>query len=234
MSEEREPLRLRDDPAEAEGLRAMLQAAGGEAPDPAMLDRVLGNVLAGGGGGGGGSGGGGAGAAVAKVAAGVGVAVLGAGAIAWLVRTPPVGPFVPAPTATIVVLDASVAEDAFVHADAGAPVDVGLDAFVFAHVDRRAPPPPVSQSVPETDLALLLRATREHDAAASLALALEHRALFPTSSSAEDREALIILDLARLNRAPQASAAADAFRARWPASAHRSHIDAALARMVPP
>jgi hypothetical protein len=236
VSEEREPLRLRDDPREAEGLRAMLTAAGGETSDPAMLDRVLGNVLAGGGGGGESSGGGGGGSASGlKIVAALGAGVLGAGVLAWMIRDVPEGPFVPAPPSTIEIIDASAAPDAYAEIDAGVLVDVGLDAFVvLTRADRRASPPPVSESVPESDLALLLRATREHDAAASLALALEHRTLFPDSASAEDHEALIVLDLARLNRASQANASADVFRARWPRSAHQAHIDAALARMIPP
>lgn len=225
MSEEREPLRLRDDPSEAPGLRAMLEAAQAEAPDPAMLDRVLGNVL---GGGGGGAGGGGA-AAAAKIAAAA-TAVVGAGAIAWMMSGASVEPPTPVPRpSSIVIVDAAIETDAFVEADAGPTADVGVDAFVVARVDRRAPPPVTDM---ETDGVLLMRAAREHDPAAQLALAREHGARFPNSPSAEDRESMIVLDLAALGRRAEATAAADAFRTRWPRSPDLPHIEAALARMT--
>jgi len=225
MSEEREPVRLRDDPAQDAGLRDMLEAARGESASDAMLDRVLAGVLASGGGGGG-SGGGGGGVA-AKIAAGVGAVAIGAGVIALVVSSSS-----SVPRASVVAVDAAVVVDAWSEPDAGI-VDVGVDAYVrIAHVTPRPPPPPPSSAAPvESDGALLMRATREHDPSASLALALEHRAHFPSSPSSEDREALIVLDLARLGRASEASAAADAFFARWPSSVDRSRIETALARM---
>lgn len=236
MSEEREPIRLREDPAEDAGLRAMLNAARGETADDAMLERVLAGVLAGGGGGGSSGGGGGAGVG-AKIAAAIGASVIGAGAIALLVTATRVPPVPPVPPASVVV-----AEDAALALDAGAgdtgPGDTGL-ADAPAHVTRvRVPPPPVlpptTTAPAETDQAMLLRATRERDPSASLAIARDHAAQFPQSPLAEDREALIVVDLARLNRAAEARAAADAFRARWPRSPDLPRIDAALARMTAP
>ena len=228
MSEEREPVRLRDDPAEDRALRDMLDAARGESTSDAMLDRVLAGVLASGGGGGGGSGGGGGGAA-AKIAAGFGAVAIGAGVIALVVSSSSSSSL---PRASVVAVDAAVVVDAWSEPDASI-VDVGTDAYVrIAHVTPRPPPPPPLSAVPvESDGALLMRATREHDPSASLALALEHRARFPSSNSSEDREALIVLDLARLDRTGEARAAADAFFARWPSSVDRSRIETALARM---
>ncbi len=228
MSEEREPVRLRDDPAQDRALRDMLEAARGESANDAMLDRVLAGVLASAGGGGGGSGGGGA---AAKIAAGVGAVAIGAGVIALVISSWSWS-WSSSPRASVDAVDAAVVVDAWAEPDADV-VDVGVDAYVrIAHVTPRPPPPPPSSVVPvETDGALLMRATREHEPSASLALALEHRARFPSSPSSEDREALIILDLARLGRASDARAAADAFFARWPRSADRSRIESALARM---
>jgi len=222
VTDEREPIRLRDDPAEDAGLRAMLDAARGEHADDAMLDRVLAAVIASGGGGGGGGGGGAAGG---KIAAALGATVIGAGAIAlWMSSTS-----APAPSHTPThIADAAIVSDAFVALDAfSAPSDAGADArFV-----RTARPPPTSAPPPtETDAALMMRVVREHDPAAQLALAGEHRARFPDSSSSEDREALIVIDLARLGRTTEADAAAATFRARWPHSAAQSHIDTELAR----
>lgn len=230
MSEEREPLRLADDPSEAAELRAALAAARAEPADGAMLDRVLAGVLAGGGGGGG-TGGSGGGAAAGKIAAAIGAGAIGVGAVAWMMSGAAVEPAAPPrlPPA-VIAYDAFVAADAYVEPDAG-PADAGVDAFVVAaRLDRRPVPP---TSALESDGALLLRATREHDAAASLALLREHASRFPASPSAEDREALIVIDLARLHRETEAERGAEAFRARWPRSAHLPHIDAELARMSP-
>ena len=228
MSEERDPIRLRDDPAEDAGLREMLDAARGEHADDAMLARVLGHVLASGGGGGG-SGASGGTAAAAKIAAAVGAAVVGAGVIAMIATRTPESSHAPTAVAdAAVVLDASVASDAF------EPHDAGTDAFVL--VARVAPRPPLPPTPPttvasESDGALLMRAMREHDPSQRLELARSHRALYPNSAAAQEREAMIVIALAELDQSAEARAAADAFFARWPTSAHRSHIESVLARM---
>ncbi len=229
MSEEREPIRLRDDPSEAAGLRAMLDAASGEVVRDAMLDRVLAGVLAGGGGGGASGGG----ATAGKIAAALGASVIGAGVIA-LIATSAIQPSAlePPPRSIVIASDAAVAPDAFLPLDAG-PADVGIDGFVVARIERHGLPRPTVTEM-ESDGALLMRMTREHDPALSLALARDHRARFPNSPGSEDREARIVLDLAALERATEASTSADAFRARWPHSAHLPHIEAALARMRAP
>ena len=239
MSEEREPVRLRDDPAEDAGLRAMLEAAQGEHADDALLERVLAGVLAGGGGGGGTSGGGGA-TAFSKLAASTAAAVAVAASVAWIASTG-VGPAPPAPPAHVVLRtgDAATLLDAG-PADAGSG-DAGPDAAASEQdadagrrVVSRAPAPPRDPG--PGDAALILAATRARvsDPARSLALALEHRERFPESAAAEDREALVVLDLAALDRGPEARRAAESFRARWPRSAALPHIDAALARTSSP
>lgn len=238
MSEEREPVRLRDDPSEDAGLREMLDAARGERADDAMLERVLAGVLAGGGGGGGSSAPSATGTSAAvKLAAATTAIVATAGTIALLVTSDPAPPR-PVPTApSLAVVDAARSLDA--GSDASVVVDVDERDAATEDMGRpttarvRAPAPATTTTPALDDGPLLLAATRARaaDPAGSLALALEHRARFPGSAGAEDREALVVLDLAALGRAPEARAAADSFRARWPRSAHLPHLDAALARL---
>ena len=224
MSEERDPVRLRDDPSEDASLREMLDAARGEHAEDAMLARVLGSVLASGGGGG--SGGSGTTAATGKIVAAIGAALVGAGVIAMMATRAPEPSRPP-----IAIADAAVVLDAYVMPDAFEPSDAGTDAFVIvAHVVPRSPPPSTTSAI-ESDGALLMRATRTRDAAQRLALAREHRGLYPNSASAEVREAMIVIALAELDQSAEAHAAADAFFARWPTSPARSHIESTLARM---
>ena len=223
MSDEKEPTRLRDDAATEGELRVMLDAVRGETADTAMLDRVLGNIVAGSGGAGPSSGATSAG----KLASTIGAAVVGiAGVVALVVSSTSVSP----PTRSVAAqIDAYVETDASIVIDAAVPVAAATDAYVpSARREPRPLPPPL-----ESDEALMLRATREHDPALSLSLALAHRARFSASPLAEDREALVVVDLAALDRAAEARAAAEAFGRRWPRSAHQPHIDAALARMTP-
>jgi hypothetical protein len=237
MSEEREPVRLRDDPNEDPRLRELLDAARGEQAPDDMLDRVLADIVASGGGGGGSSGGG---AAMAKAVTTTVSVVVGAVVVVLVL-----GRVLVPDRAQLAHVDAAVIDDAGAPdtgppdtgpLDAG-PSDVGVidGGPVDAHVRRASLAPPPIAPLPD-DGTLLLQATRARasDPARSLALALDHRTRFPQSAASEDREALIVLDLAALGRAPEARAAADAFRARWPRSPHLTRIDPVLARLPPP
>ena len=236
MSEEREPLRLRDDPTADASLRDALGAAAGERADDAMLERVLAGVLTGGGGGGT-SGGGGASAAT-KIAIGLGGTTMTAVLVALAVHGASI-PASPSAAPTPITRDASVVADAGpALVDAWIASDAGTDASETIHAAVHRPPPssapPSSVATPaptETDAQLLFRALRARDPEAGLALLREHRALHPDSASAEDREAQIAIDLARLGRADEARAAAAAFRARWPSSPALPHVEAELERM---
>lgn len=234
MSEEREPLRLRDDPSEDAGLRAAIEAVSGETADDAMLERVLAGVLAGGGGGGGTNGGGGASAAT-KIAIGLGGTTMTAVLVALVVHGASI-PARPSLVPTTIARDAAITSDAApALADAWMPSDAGVDASEPTHAEVTRPPPPIAPPPPttvaETDEQLLFRAIRARDPEVGLSLLRQHRALYPESASAEDREAQIAIDLARLGRADEARAAAAAFRARWPSSPALPHVDAELARM---
>lgn len=247
MSDEKEPLRLKDDPAEDAGLRAVLDAAAGERAEGAMLERVLANVLAVGAGGGGPGGGGGIGAS-AKLAAAAAAIAATVGTVALLLTSDPAPPR-PIPTASPAVSPVSDTSDAAIASvsdtsDAGALVpdtsighegtvtDTRSASGVGAHT--RPAPPTTSPGLDDGPLLLAATRARATDPERSLALALDHRARFPTSPSVEDREALVVLDLAALGRATEARTAAATFRARWPRSAHLPHLDAALARLPSP
>lgn len=237
MSEEREPIRLRDDPSEEPGLRALLDAAQGEHADDAMLERVLAGVLASTGGGGGGGG-----APPAKAISTGALLGGGAAAIVAVVIVATLSTRTTLPETQSATVDASI-HDTFAVSDTSDAVPDTSDAVSDTHdavpdtsdlsPSTEAPPAsrrpaPTTPPTGEADLPLLRHARSEHDPARSLALAMEHRARFPSSLLAEDREALIIEDLAALGRQAEAERAAETFRARYPASAHLPRIGSAL------
>lgn len=236
MSEERDPVRLREDPAADASLREALGAVAGERADDAMLERVLAGVLASSAGSGGTSGGGGGASAATKIAIGLGGTTMTAVLVVLAVHGASI-PAAPSAVPSTLARDAAaVADAAPALVDAWIASDAGTDASAPAHAAVHHPPPPSAPpssaaTPPESDEQLLFRAIRARDPEAGLALLRQHRALYPESASAEDREAQIAIDLARLGRADEARAAAAAFRARWPSSPALPHVEAELERM---
>ena len=66
------------------------------------------------------------------------------------------------------------------------------------------------------------------DPADALAAATEHLRQFPSGQLAQEREVVAIEALVALGRGEEAAARAEAFRARWPKSAHLRRIDSLM------
>lgn len=74
------------------------------------------------------------------------------------------------------------------------------------------------------------RAAVATDAAAARAPLTEHERRFPRGQLAEEREALLVLALARAGETTAARKRADRFFERWPSSLHAAMVHAALSR----
>jgi hypothetical protein len=88
-------------------------------------------------------------------------------------------------------------------------------------------PPAATAATDGEEIALLARA---HDAlhaspAESLQLCREHEARFANGHFAQEREAVAIEALVYLNRGTEAAARWNEFKARYPTSSHRVHLD---------
>ncbi|MDB4945688.1 MAG: hypothetical protein JWP97_5222, partial [Labilithrix sp.] len=86
------------------------------------------------------------------------------------------------------------------------------------------------------EIALLARA---HEAlstspATSLALCSEHGKRFAAPHFAQEREAVAIEALVYLGRTDEATRRLDAFRAQYPTSSHRAHLEDLISRPVAP
>jgi hypothetical protein len=89
--------------------------------------------------------------------------------------------------------------------------------------------PPRRVQEPEDELAVLEEARRlvPNNPAAALALTRDHAVRHPAGTFAEEREALAIEALRRLNRIEEASARLRAFEERYPRSPYRRRLGAA-------
>lgn len=258
MTDEHDPIRIRDDENEPVSLRDALAAGRAELPDDdavARIERrVIGAIAVGGGGGGGG----GALAGVPKLAlagSGLGLGVALAVAITWLASLPEVTvPAAPVDASLVAAPDAPTPADAgrdAVAPDAGV-VAVHVEPAIEPHPVVRAAEPgvepaepvvepaepvvepsvtPPSETAPvPTEASLVLAARRALSATPLEALALAERAaeLHPDGALAQEREMVAIEALVALDRTAAARARADRFRARWPGSSHVRRLDVLL------
>ncbi len=229
---ENEPSRLLEDEATDALLRDALHAARDDLPtdrELASLAARLGPLLVppGGGGGGGAPAAPAAGSIAGKV---IGLAAAPAltvgGAVWWGSTDAPERP--PAPR---------VARDEAPPPPPAPPIPEGVDVPsepIEADVEapaRRRPAPRYEVDV-EAELALIRSAQDELTTwpARALAFTDQHRRRFGEGTLAQEREVVAIDALVRLGRGADARARADAFRARWPRSAHLRRIDV----LVPP
>lgn len=87
----------------------------------------------------------------------------------------------------------------------------------------------VEVEVTDLDRELLLismaQGALRSDPSRALEVAAEHRAQFPSGQLAQEREVVAIEALVALGRREEAAARAEAFRAKWPGSAHVRRIE---------
>jgi hypothetical protein len=214
-----EPRRLLDDPNTDAMLRRALQAGRDELPSEQQIDALaarLGPLLGPGGGGGGGGG-----ASIAVKAIGALAAASLAGAIVWWSAREPPRASHPHRAQTIA---RSVAQrEAPEVVPSGLDVPSDLEAPQERPHPRAATPAPTPPS--ELDLVQRAQAALRTSPTQALSLADEHRRLFRDGMLAQEREVIAIDALVRLARSDEARARADAFRHRWPSSAHARRID---------
>lgn len=228
-----DPPRLRDDPGTSAALRRALDAAREDVPSDAQLDALaakLGPLLGGPGGGGAPPGDGGAALSGASAFGGKalgGLAIAAAGvAVAALVLTP--DDPAPPPRRPDPVIEAPAPRVESEPVPEG--VDVPTDLEPEAPTPRPPPRRPTFEVDPAAELALLRRMQDDlrTDPAAALETAREHERRFGPGTLAQEREVVAIDALDRLGRDAEARARAEAFRTRWPRSAHLRRIDVIL------
>lgn len=249
---EQEPIRLFDPSSGAdERVRRCLEAGRDELPTEdqlAALAARLGPLFGPGGtspppsggatGGGGGAAAAGAGlTGKALVAAGVAIA-LAAGGLVWrsvesTERVPvvaaPVAPPRPAPVVEEVPRGLDPAEAP--PSPTPAPGPHARPRTTPAERDAGRADAATAPADPEAEVALVRsaqQALRAGAAARALELAADHARRFPSGLLAQEREVVAIESLARLGRTAEARARADAFRRRWPRSAHVRRLDVIL------
>jgi hypothetical protein len=160
----------------------------------------------------------------------VALAALVAGGASWAAyrvygeESKPV-PSVAAPTAPVAMPPASVVRRRTVVAP---PEPQVIPSTAFAPEPPKAPSsrPPRRAREPEDELAVLEEARRllSNNPAAALALTRDHALRHPAGAFAEEREALAIEALRRLNRNEEASARLRDFEARYPRSPYRRRL----------
>jgi len=134
-------------------------------------------------------------------------------------------PPVAAPSVPVTVPSASVVRRRTVVAQ---PESQAIPSAAFAPETPKAPSsrPPRRAREPEDELAVLEEARRllPNNPAAALALTRDHALRHPAGAFAEEREALAIEALRRLNRIEEASARLRDFEARYPRSPYRRRL----------
>ena len=238
-------------------IAAMLRREGTRTSIPAdAAARLEARVAAsiGGGGGGGGDGGPGAGAGAG---AGAGVKVLGVLAVAAgvaalviVVARRSETPIAPLPASSASSVVARPAESVEIPAPSSTVVSVSVDSLPSAAlpsaagprarlaVDAGAAGSSLSERADAADegtsertlLDTARRALASGDHAGALRALEEHRLSHANGRLAEEREALWVRTLAGNSRMPEARAAAERFRARWPGSVLLPAVESALAR----
>lgn len=246
-----DPRRLIDEgPAE---LRALLRSADLDEPSDAQLERLtlrvafLFPLMPGGGAGGDGGGGGqvpvpatGAAAATGAVTK-VGLSISGVKAVIVATSIATVGGGIavvsslPKPAAIAPVIERQLAPAEPAHfekvvAEPPGPVVLPPPLVKPAVAPRerveQVSPAPESPSETEDELVKdAVQLIRSGEAAGALARTEQHVTLFPTGEMAQERELVAVEALMALGRVDEASARAQAFRARWPTSAHITQLD---------
>jgi hypothetical protein len=147
---------------------------------------------------------------------------------------PPITTPAPITTSAPIAVPGSAPESAPAPITASAPIIASAPIAASAPEARRAPPrraPAVAAAEAPADADALLREAQmlekaragiEGDPASSLRSLDEHRGGFPEGQLAAERELLAIDALARLGRAGEARARAQAFLARFPSSPYAS------------
>lgn len=144
-------------------------------------------------------------------------------------------PAAPEPESTISVADLPSADFAPPPStparDRGRPAPAGgtsKPAAARSQAAQPSPPPAPSavDEAAESEASFLRRtqATLATDPARALRMTNEHATLFPRGVLLQERDVITIDALARLGRNDEARARAEAFRARYPRSAHDSRI----------
>jgi cytoskeletal protein RodZ len=104
-----------------------------------------------------------------------------------------------------------------------------------SQVAAEAPEQPSSQvqkpapkrAAKPSEASLLSQAQRalKSDPARALAITRQHKRLYPTGALSQEREVIAIEALSRLNKKGSAQQKADAFKEKYPESAHQKKID---------
>ena len=110
---------------------------------------------------------------------------------------------------------------------AGLPTGSASASATVASAPPVTAPPPGATAAAESDASLMdrMRAALGSRPGEVIALAAKHARLYP-NKSAQEREALVILALARTGQRAEAQARAQAFRAKYPLSAYVQIIEA--------
>jgi hypothetical protein len=110
---------------------------------------------------------------------------------------------------------------------AGLPTGSASGSVTVASAPRVTAPPPGTTAAAESDASLMdrMRAALGSRPGEVIALAAKHARLHP-NKSAQEREALVILAMARTGQRAEARARAQAFRAKYPQSAYVQIIEA--------
>ncbi|MBX3269039.1 MAG: hypothetical protein KF729_02190 [Sandaracinaceae bacterium] len=240
-----DPPRLLDDPTTDDALRDALAAGRAEHPTEAQLEALaarLGPLLGGPGGDGGGTEGapidpspalaGTKAALAAKALVGLGLAAGLAAVAVWVASPEPASAPPPPRPAPVASVEPPPPEPAAPPPGLDVPEDLAADEPAEPVARARAERPrPAYEVDPAAELDVLRRSqdALRTDPSGALALAREHERRFgPAATLAQEREVVAIDALVRLGRSADARARADAFRARWPRSAHLRRIDVLL------
>lgn len=176
-----------------------------------------------------------AGTKLATILAVLALGGAGFGGLVWYTRAQHgAAPVEPAPSAVAVVAPAPSAAPVAISSSApsAAPPTISIsdlpstaEAAPPARSGARDPSPAAGGSeLGELELVQNAQSALGSDAARALALTSDHARRFPGGALAQERDVIAIDALVRTGRAAEARARAEAFRARYPSSAHLRRI----------